>query len=771
MVRTLVGWLCLMALVSPLAAEWKPVGSRLMTRWAKDVSPEKVLPEYPRPQFRRDAWQNLNGLWDYAITDRKTGAPERAPENLQPSIPEKWDGQILVPFAVESALSGVGKTVGPEQVLWYRRKFTVPETEPWKSQHIELHFGAVDWACRVFLNGKQVTWGQHTGGYDPFSMYLDMPTVDLKRDGENELVVRVSDPTDHSFQPRGKQIRKPEGIWYTSVTGIWQTVWIEPVPISPIARLKITPDVDHKSVQVEVSAGLETKEPTKANVRVEVLDGDKSVAIAEGVTKNGSVLLDLVLAEPKLWSPDSPFLYNLKVTRLDSPDVVHSYVGLRKIEQFEDENGVRRLQLNNETLFQFGPLDQGWWPDGLYTAPTDAALKFDIEMTKRLGFNMARKHVKVEPDRWYYWCDKLGLMVWQDMPSGDQYIGPNDPDSTRSVASEANYRKEWQAIINSRYNHPSIVCWVPFNEGWGQFKTNEIIDWTRELDPTRLVDGPSGWADRGEGDMHDMHMYPGPGMFPVEESRASVLGEFGGLGLPVEGHTWLDKGNWGYRSFESKAALADAYDQLIFQMPALIGQGLSAAVYTQTTDVEIEVNGLLTYDRELKFDEARMRATNLKVYGPPPTVHTLVPTSEEVPQEWLYTTEKPVDGWEAAAFDDSKWKTGPAGFGHLNPPDSHVRTDWATPDIWARRSFEIKSVDDIQNLGLRMHYDEDTEVYLNGVKIAETHGYTISYGLVPANPAAKKALKPGKNTLSIHTHQTGGGQYIDVGLVDVRFEK
>ena len=770
MIRVLIGWLCLLAFVSPLAAEWKPAESRLITRWAKDVDPANPLPEYPRPQFRRYAWQSLNGLWDYAITDRSV------------KMPEKWDGEILVPFAIESALSGVGKTVGPDQVLWYRRKFTVPETEAWKDHRVQLNFGAVDWACSTYLNGKELTWGQHTGGYDPFSMYLDMPGVDLKRGGENELVVRVSDPTDSSFQPRGKQIRKPEGIWYTSVTGIWQTVWIEPVPITPIAKLKITPDIDNKSVQVEVSAGLETKDPTKSQVRVEVLDGGQAVAIAEGVTVNGRVVLDLVLSEPKLWSPDSPFLYDLKVTRLITSsrqgethqhpvDTVHSYVGLRKIELFEDERGIQRLQLNNEPLFQFGPLDQGWWPDGLYTAPTDEALKFDIEITKKLGFNMARKHVKVEPDRWYYWCDKLGLMVWQDMPSGDSYIGPGDPDSTRSEASEANYRKEWEAIIRTLHNHPSIVCWVPFNEGWGQFKTNEIINWTRELDPSRLVDGPSGWADRGEGDMHDMHFYPGPGMFPVEENRASVLGEYGGLGLPVEGHTWLDKGNWGYRSFDTKEALAEAYEQQVFQLPALIGQGLSAAVYTQTTDVEIEVNGLLTYDRELKFDVERTRAANLKVYGPPPTVLTLVPTSEETPQEWHYTTEKPADGWEAAAFDDSKWKSGPAGFGHLNPPGSHVRTDWDTPDIWARRTFEIESIDEVQNLGLRMHYDEDTEVYLNGVKIAQTHGYTVGYGIVPANAAAKKALKPGKNTLSIHTHQTGGGQYIDVGVVDVRYEK
>jgi hypothetical protein len=779
MVR-LFPFICVLMLGTSTFAEWKPANPRLLTRWAKDVTPDKVLPEYPRPQFQRDKWQSLNGLWDYAITDRKSG------------VPEKWDGQILVPFAVESALSGVGKTVGPDQALWYRRKFTLDQNEKTQHHRTLLHFGAVDWSCQVYLNGQPIEYARHTGGYDPFSFYIDHPSSKLSYNGENELIVRVLDNTDEGYQPRGKQVQKPNGIWYTPVSGIWQTVWIEREPLAAVQGLKITPDVDKSSVRVEVKAGLETKAPSKAKIKVEVLDGEQVVATAEGVTERGLVALDIPVKEPKLWSPEQPHLYALKVQRVIevskgrpqseqiAVDTVTSYFGMRKISLQKDDQGINRLYLNNKPYFQFGPLDQGWWPDGLYTAPTDEALKFDIEMTKRLGYNMARKHVKVEPDRWYYWCDKLGLLVWQDMPSGDKHaewdpFGKFDnTEITRSQESSDNFNKEWKAIIDALHNHPSIVMWVPFNEAWGQANTVAVTKWTMEYDPSRLVNCASGGNDFPVGHVLDVHRYPGPFLPKITPDRAAVLGEYGGLGLPVEGHTWLDKGNWGYRSFESKEALADAYEQLAWQLPEMIGKGLSAAIYTQTTDVEIEVNGLFTYDREvLKFDEKRMREANLRVYGPPPTFKTLVPTSEENAQEWRYITHdaNPV-GWELPSDNKDKfWNVGVGGFGNLNPPGSHVRTKWDTPDIWARRTFELKSIDDIQNLGLRIHYDEDTEVYLNGVKIAQTHGYTVNYVVVPASAAAKGALKVGQNLLAVHTHQTGGGQYIDVGLVDIRFEK
>ena len=787
MVRALVGLLCLVSWAGSLMAEWKPAESRLMTRWAKDVDPTNPLPEYPRPQFQRDTWQSLNGMWDYAITDKKSG------------VPETWDGQILVPFAIESALSGVGKSVGPDQALWYRRKFNLPDTDAWKGKRIDMHFGAVDWSCQVYLNGQELGYARHTGGYDPFDFHLDMPGNTLHRGGENELVVRILDGTDSGYQPRGKQVEKPNGIWYTSVTGIWQTVWIEPVPMASVQGLKVTPDVDHQTVAIEVKAGLETKEPTKAKVHVEVLEGEQIVAQADGTAEGGVVKFVLPIKAPKLWSPETPHLYGLRASRIvdiisrsgdldkvetkigEIPfDTVTSYFGMRKISMQKDDQGVNRIHLNNKPYFQFGPLDQGWWPDGLYTAPTDAALKFDIEATKKLGYNMARKHVKVEPDRWYYWCDKLGLLVWQDMPSGDKsadwdpYGKFDNSEITRSQESSDNYNKEWEAIMRALHNHPSIVMWVPFNEAWGQSNTAAVTKWTMEYDPSRLVNCASGGNDFAVGHVVDVHRYPGPFLPKLNADRAVVLGEYGGLGMPIEGHTWLDKGNWGYRSFNSKETLADAYDQLAFQLPEMIAGGLCAAIYTQTTDVEVEVNGLFTYDREVsKFDEERMRATNLRVYGPPPKIAVIVPTSEEVEQTWHYIMHdaNPV-GWEHPSDNvDKFWSVGPAGFGNLNPPGSHVRTKWDTPDIWARRTFEITSPNEIQNLGLRIHYDEDSEVYLNGVKIAETHGHTVNYVVVLANAAAKDALKAGKNLLAVHAHQTGGGQYIDVGLVDVRYEK
>ncbi|OAI52033.1 hypothetical protein AYO47_06595 [Planctomyces sp. SCGC AG-212-M04] len=472
-----------------------------------------------------------------------------------------------------------------------------------------------------------------------------------------------------------------------------------------------------------------------------------------------------------LWSPSDPKLYDVEVTVQREGKVVdrvRSYFAMRKIELKKDPAGVNRLFLNNKPLFMYGPLDQGWWPDGLYTAPTDAALKSDIEITKDLGFNMCRKHVKVEPARWYHWCDKLGLLVWQDMPNGDKNIGRDRPDIERTTASEAIYRKEWQEIVQDTKHFPCIVTWVPFNEGWGQFKTNEILDWTRKLDSTRLIDAPSGWVDRKGGDMIDAHVYPGPGMLPIEEKRASVLGEFGGLGLPVEGHTWLDKNNWGYRSYENKDALNDAYADLLNQIPLLIGQGLSAAVYTQTTDVEIEVNGFMTYDRQvLKFDKERVKKLHARLHEPPPTLKVLVPTSEKMAQPWRYTTDKPADNWTQPGFKDDSWKEGPGGFGTKGTPSAIIGTEWNTKDIWLRRTFELTSTD-FDELSLRIHHDEDAEIYINGRLVNSLRRYTTDYGPAPVASSVKSALKKGTNILAVHCKQTGGGQYIDVGLNEIR---
>jgi Glycosyl hydrolases family 2, sugar binding domain/Glycosyl hydrolases family 2/Glycosyl hydrolases family 2, TIM barrel domain len=727
-------------------ADWAPAKGPLMTRWAKDVSPDNAHQQYPRPQMVRKDWQNLNGLWEYAIRPKDQ------------SKPEGFDGQILVPFPVESALSGVMKAVGPDNRLWYRRSFEIPAK--WSGRRVLLHFGAVDWDATVWVNGKEV--GNHKGGYDPFTFDI---TDALKSSGPQEIVVSVWDPTNTGTQPRGKQVLKPGGIWYTAVTGIWRTVWLEAVPKTYIESIKIVPDIDSESVRVVATCQGAT---TGCNVEVEVKDGWFTKAKAEA--KPGEEII-LHIEKPKLWSPDSPFLYDLNVTLNDAKgrkvDAISSYFGMRKIEVRKDKAGINRLCLNNKPLFEFGPLDQGWWPDGLYTAPTDAALRNDLEVLKKLGCNMLRKHVKVEPARFYYWCDKLGLMVWQDMPNGDKHIRGNQPDLQRSEESASEFERELTHVIEALHNHPCIVMWVPFNEGWGQYDTPRIVALIKQLDPTRLVDNASGWTDRGVGDVHDIHRYPGPAMPPIEEKRAAVLGEFGGLGLPIKGHTWQKEKNWGYRTFKTRRELTDAYVALIENLRPLIGEGLCAAVYTQTSDVEVEVNGLMTYDRAMvKGNVKRMAAANKRLYLPPPIVTTIIPTSQQQPQNWRYTTTKPDAGWQRPEFDDSAWQRGEGGFGTKGTPGAVVRTEWKSPDIWLRRTFELSNKN-MAAAQLVIHHDEDAAVYINGQLVAKLKGYTSSYVRVPIGAKAVKALKAGTNCIAIHCHQTTGGQYIDAGLASV----
>jgi len=716
---------------------YEPAEGPLLTRWAKDVSAENALPEYPRPQMVRTDWLNLNGLWDYAIKPKDQ------------SQPAEFDGQILVPYPVESALSGVMKPVGPDNRLWYRRTFEIPKK--WENKRVLLHFGAVDWDATVWVNGKKR--GNHRGGYDPFT--FDVTDV-LKEGAKQEIVVSVWDPTDAGWQPRGKQVKKPGGIMYTAVTGIWQTVWLEPVPQTYIESLVIVPDIDKGEVQITAN----------------VVGGSAGTGLAAKVAGKGFAgaaassagnKLTIKMLDARLWSPEAPYLYDVTVSvgSDDEPiDSVKSYFGMRKIGVGKDEAGINRLFLNNKPLFQYGPLDQGWWPDGLYTAPTDEALRYDIEVLKKLGCNMLRKHVKIEPDRLYYWCDKLGLMVWQDMPSGDKFIGGNDPDIQRSPESAGQFEAELKAMIATFYNHPSIIMWVAYNEGWGQWDTPRIVDLIKELDSTRLVNNASGWSDRGVGDVHDVHSYPGPAAPPVEDKRAAVLGEFGGLGLPVEGHTWQAEKNWGYRSFETREALTEAYVNLLGRLRSLIAGGLSAAVYTQTTDVEVEVNGMMTYDRAMiKCDEQKAAAAAKRLYLPPPIVKTIVPTSEKDGLGWRYTMEQP-------GFDDSSWRKGPGGFGTKDTPGTAVRTEWNGSDIWIRRMFEMPDKKSGRT-HLSIHHDEDAEVYINGRLASKLEGYTTSYVQIELDEKALQSLVVGTNCIAVHCRQTSGGQYIDVGLVDV----
>jgi beta-galactosidase/beta-glucuronidase len=558
---------------------WKPAEGSLLTKWAMEITAENVLPEYPRPQLVRDKWLNLNGLWDYVIIEKDSEKPQG------------YDGKILVPFPVESSLSGVKEAVGIEKELWYRRSFAIPQD--WKDQErVLLHFGAVDWKTTVWINNNLV--GNHRGGYDAFSLDI---TDHLLPNKEQELVIRVWDPVDQGTQPRGKQVSEPKGIWYTSVTGIWQTVWLEPVSKLYIKSIKIIPDIDQARLDINLSINESTEDYLVISTLS--LDGEQLSQVHTG--QGNEISFDI--ENQQLWTPDNPILYDVEINLLDDngnlKDSIRSYAGMRKISISKFGSGTPRIFLNNEFVFQIGLLDQGWWPDGLYTAPTDDALRYDVEITKKLGFNMARKHVKVEPERWYYWCDKLGLFVWQDMPSGDKYIDPDEPDITRTIESAEQFEEELKEIITQFGNHPCIIMWAPFNEGWGQYETAKISRYIKTLDPTRLVNSASGWSDRAVGDVYDIHAYPGPAMPEPEKKRAVVLGEFGGLGYPIEGHTWQNQDNWGYRNYKNKAELTSAYIKLNRDLQDLIGKGLSAAVYTQTTDVEIEVNGLMTYDRKL----------------------------------------------------------------------------------------------------------------------------------------------------------------------------
>lgn len=573
----------------------------LTTPWGERLDENRILIEYPRPQMRRDSYLNLNGRWEYAITD--SDEPPRC-----------WDGTILVPFSPESALSGVGRTLRPGQTLWYRREVNVPQGFIPRDGRLLLHFGAVDQEAAVYLNG--VLLGRHMGGYNAFT--LDATDA---LGPTNTLVVRVHDDTDAGFHSRGKQKTRRGGIWYTPQSGIWQTVWMEAVPRRYIEGLRIVPLFDQSAVEVTVRCA----QPLQCEATV---DG-RTVPFTSGEAAR------IPMPDFRAWSPEDPYLYDLSVTL--GEDRVESYFGMRKVEVRADRGGVKRLFLNGEPYFYSGLLDQGYWPDGLYTAPSDEALIFDIQTAKAMGFNLLRKHIKVEPMRWYYHCDRLGMLVWQDMPSGGgKYrfstislplvTGVHRRDNRyrafarTSSQGRAEYMDELEEMVLQLFNAPSVALWVPFNEGWGQFDSTFVMERLRLLDPTRPVDPASGWHDQGAGDLRSLHVYFKPFRFRRDRrGRALALSEFGGYNLRVDGHCFNQK-DYGYRRLPDAAALwrdfARLYEREV--LPA-VPRGLCAAVYTQLSDVEDELNGLMTYDRrvvKLDADDVRELNERLKEASP-----------------------------------------------------------------------------------------------------------------------------------------------------------
>lgn len=654
----LLGALLLPALVVSSAsaehlADASEVESPMNTPWTDEVGPDNALPEYPRPQMVREDWLNLNGTWEWAP----------AQEGEEPPL----DGELLVPYPVESALSGIREH---HERMWYRQEVEVPEE--WDDRRVRLNFGAVDWESTVWVNGTEV--GTHTGGYDSFEYDI----TDALTDGANEIVVGVYDPTDSGGQPVGKQRLDPEAIFYTPYSGIWQTVWMEPVAETHATRLDVTPDVEDEEVEVLVHAdGGEG-----ATAHVSVRDGDGEAGSTRGVPGEP---IRVPVPDPHLWSPDDPFLYDVDVVlRQDGEtvDEVAGYTGMRSVTTGEVD-GVERPLLNGEYVFQIGTLDQGYWPDGIATAPTDEALRFDLEAHKDLGYNTVRKHVKVEPDRWYYWADVLGLIVWQDMPNM-----PDDP----SPEDQEQFETELHTMVDQHRSFPSITHWIPFNEGWGQYDGARITDEVQSSDPSRLVTGASGWYDTGNGDAVDSHIYVGPGdPAPAREDRISVLGEFGGYGVRIDGHEWSPGDGFGYEMLEDTDSLNHRYVGLMAGVQRLERtHGLSAAIYTEITDVENELNGMWTYDRQvLKADaDVLSQAHRELVEGEP------VGGSVDLP------TEEPLSLRVTTPGHDDRYLVHEDGLGATAPVDDDSdeslkgNATWRfVPGLADDRCYSLESVD------------------------------------------------------------------------------
>ncbi len=719
---------------------WSPKMGPLMTRWSSLVDPQMPHPLYPRPQLVRRDWLNLNGIWEY----QPGAAADEAPPIGKPLA-----SSILVPYPVESALSGV---MGHHDRLWYKRSFSIPPA--WRGKQIILHFGAVDYESEVFVNGHSV--GLHRGGYDPFSYDV----TSYLKDGPAELIVRVYDPTESGGQPRGKQNTKPRGITYTPTTGIWQTVWLEPVDPLYIEGLTIIPDIDRGLLNLTVATA---KAHGVGTVEVKIKAG-QSIVSKSSAAPDKEVAIPVPNAH--LWSPDDPFLYSLELTLKQGNrvvDTVSSYFGMRKTH-VGDVDGQKKLLLNNKFVFQLGPLDQGFWPDGIYTSPTDDAMKDDIVQMKAMGFNMVRKHIKVEPARWYYWTDMLGLLVWQDMPSPNSYPGRA---FVPPPVEKGEFEIELKRMIETHKNSPSIVLWTIFNESQGQFDTGRLVDIVRSLDRSRPINEASGGAIMGFGDLNDVHSYPEPAVRPSNGKQAMTCGEFGGIGYLIPEHSW-EKAGRGYVDVYTERDLLYLYAEYMEQVKALRdSSNLSAAVYTELTDVMTEVNGLLTYDRVAKIPPEQLRQVNT-FHFPAPTYKAIAPASEKNGQVWKYTLEKPDGMWSDKSYDDSHWTEGVGGFGDRGVPGG---TKWSTPDIWLRRHFNpgALTTEQVDNLVITEIHQGSVDFYINGQKIDAQRGTNrageLKYEHRPISPSVRQAVLPNTdNVIAVHCHGNGTQQYFDAGL-------
>ena len=742
------------------AQNWAPVPGQIMTSWANDVTPENVWKEYPRPQMVRTDWLNLNGLWDFEITDRDTN-----------KIAINYARKILVPFCVESALSGIKETITGKQQMMYRRYFTVPSN--WNQKYLILHFEAVDYETKVWVDGKYV--GMHKGGYDHFQFDI---TGFLSKEQKHEIKLVVWDPTNEGSQPIGKQalpaIRNVTK--YTATSGIWQTVWLEPTNEIAIESIKIIPNIDNATISLQTKVVGATQ-----GTRIKIQAFDQGKEIASSIAADDE-LVSLQLNQPKLWSPTNPFLYDLKLSLVKDGkvvDEVSSYFGMRKISMGRDHEGYMRILLNNAIIYQLGPLDQGYWPDGLLTPASDQALLYDIAYLKKIGANMDRMHMKVQPERWYYHCDQLGILVWQDMVSPTKFI------DTKSNLNPSDFELEHNITVDQLYNHPSIIQWVLFNESWGQYDTERLTAALKAKDPTRLVINASGWHDKKVGDIRDFHDYtihPAIALVTKNDDRAMVLGEAGGFDLLIPGHLWTPdlktetklKTDW---TIDFKKGVVKSADELIEKYTILLDDlfqlkkyGLNAVVYTQISDVEDEISGWMTYDRKVgKLPDTTFAALHQQFFKPTITGKYILPLSMNTAQQWNYRFTAPSNDWiKNTTIAD--FKLGEAPFGIESNNAHKVNTTWNTNSLFLNKEFTLTALP--SKLSLVACNTGITDVYINGAYVMQFNNFLkndpeVKISETLLSDKAMKLLKLGVNQLSLKFNFPSVGKpvyYYDFGI-------